>query len=38
MGPKVVKERGLNPRSLMAIFHPLREIKRKKTPHTTLQC
>lgn len=29
---KVFKERGPNPLSLMAIFHPFRKIKRKKKP------
>lgn len=32
MVPKVFKERGPNPLSLMAIFHPLLKIKRKKNP------
>lgn len=31
MVPKVCKEKGPNPLSLMAIFHPLLKIKRKKT-------
>ena len=32
MVPKVFKERGPNPLSLMAIFHPFLKIKRKKNP------
>lgn len=36
MAPKILKERGSNPLSLMAIFHPLLKIKRKKKPLTQL--
>ena len=32
MAPKVFKERGPNPLSVMAIFHPFLKIKRKKSP------
>lgn len=32
MVPKVFKEKGPNPLSLMAIFHPFQKIKRKKKP------
>lgn len=36
MAPKILTERGPNPLSLIAIFHPLLKIKRKKKPLTQL--